>query len=1048
MNLENSLKRAILIPMGVLLLLLLLAAVYAVDRMNRLHVGEEMQQVERLVDDLYAKRLASEAASLAALLEALARDPRLIDGLRRQDRAGLLRDSADFFRLLKEQHGITHFYFTGPDRVNLVRVHDPERRGDVIDRSTTRQAERDRRTVWGIELGPLGLFTLRVVRPVFVQGRLLGYLELGKEIGHIVRAVAAVAKVDIHLLIYKHLLDRANWEAGRRLIGRPSDWDRYPEVVLTESIGTLPAGSIVDHLRHSELARHAGLISWEQARRPLFLPLRDTAGREVGEMVVDIDVSGMARQSRQLILSLVGLGLPLGMALLVLFYFQLHRVQLRLQAARAAEEAARNDQEAETARHVETLRAREEQIRLLLDSTTEAIYGVDTEGRCTFVNPAFLAMLGYADAEELLGRNIHALIHYAHADGSPYPAEACHVHAAFTQDRATHADDEVFWHKDGRPIPVEYWARPIHRDGLVVGAVAAFLDISARKQAEAVLRASETRLKEAQRLAQLGDWELDWLNDRLIWSEEVYRIFELDSTRFDATLDAFLAVVHPDDRAEVERAFAASVAERRLYDIVHRLRMPDGRIKYVRERGETRYDEQGRASHSIGTVQDITASKEAEEQLVHLAHYDLLTGLPNRALLQSRLRQTLERGKRHDTHGALLFLDLDHFKTVNDSLGHTAGDELLVEISRRMAGRIRADDMLARLGGDEFVVLLEWLERGEDAAVLAQDLIDQLNHPFTLSEGHTLYIGASIGISLFPQDGLDAEVLMRNADAALFQSKAAGRNTYHFYTESLTEAAKERFDLELGLRRALEAGEFILHYQPQVATPDGKFLGVEALVRWQPPGQALIPPARFIPIAEDSGLIVPLGEWVLRAACTQARAWLDAGLPAMTLAVNLSPRQFRDPDLPAKVRRILAETGLPPRSLELEITEGALMEESGQALAVLRELKALGLSLSIDDFGTGYSSLAYLKRFAIDKLKIDQSFVRDIPDDLDSMEITASIIAMAKNLRLKVLAEGVETEDQLAFLQIHNCDACQGYLFSRPLTAAGLEAWLFERSTD
>jgi diguanylate cyclase (GGDEF)-like protein/PAS domain S-box-containing protein len=1037
MNLDNSFKRSILIPLGGVLALLLLLAVYAVDRMNRLHVAEEMQHIQRTADTLFGKKLESEAASLGALLEALARDPRLIDGLRRRDRAALLRDTADLYGRLREGHGITHFYFTGPDRVNLLRVHDPERHGDVIDRVTTRQAERDGREAWGIELGPLGLFTLRVVRPVFAQGQLLGYLELGEEIGHVIRAIAAAANVDIHVLIYKRFLDRGQWRAGNALMGRAGEWDRFPDVVLTESTGPLPADLIASHraFHDHDYGRPATLMSWEQARRPLFQPLRDAAGREVGEMVLGIDVGEMARQSRQLVLMVVGVSLPVGLALLVLFHFQLRRIQQRSQAAAL-------EREAETARHRRAMQAQDAQFRLLLDSTAEAIYGVDPEGRCIFVNPAFLAMLGYGSAEELLGRDIHALIHHHHADGRPYPVVQCPIHEAFAQDRPTHADDEVFWHKDGHAIPVEYWAHPIRRDGQVVGAVAAFLDISARKRAEAVLQASEARLKEAQRLAQLGDWELDLVNDHLIWSEEVYRIFEIDADHFSATLEAFLSAIHAEDRAEVEQAFAASVAERRPYDIVHRLRMSDGRIKHVHERGETRYDEQGRPLRCIGTVQDITASKQSEAQLVRLAHYDALTGLPNRVLLQSRLQRALDRSRRHGARGALLFLDLDHFKNVNDSLGHTAGDELLVEIGRRIAGRIREEDTLARLGGDEFVVLLEWLERAEDAAVLARDLIERLNQPFTLADGHTLYIGASIGISLFPDDSQEGDALMRNADAALFQSKAAGRNTYHFYTESLTLAAKERLDMELGLRRALEAGEFLLHYQPQVAAPDGLPLGVEALVRWQPPGQALIPPARFIPIAEETGLIVPLGEWVLRSACAQARAWLDAGLPAMTVAVNLSPRQFRDPDLVAKVRRILAETRLPPARLELEITESAVMDQGDRALALLRELKDLGLSLSIDDFGTGYYSLAYLKRFAIDKLKIDQSFVRDIPDDQDSMEITASIIAMAKNLRLKVLAEGVETEDQLAFLQIHNCDACQGYLFSRPLPAPELERWL------
>jgi diguanylate cyclase (GGDEF)-like protein/PAS domain S-box-containing protein len=1045
MNPPGSLWRAILFPLGAALLVLILLAVYAVERMNRQHVAETIAHHQRLVHSQYEQRLASEAAALGALLDVLTRDARLIEGLRRRDRAALLRDTADYYPSLRDRHGITHFYFTGPDRVNLLRVHAPERHGDVIDRFTTRQAERNGAEAWGVELGPLGLFTLRVVRPVFSRGRLLGYMELGLEIGHVIRAIAAGTDAHVHLLIDKRWLDRAKWEAGRALLGNIGDWDRFPDRVLMQS--TAPPDAVLLARLSDTPATRSALLGWEELREPLVQPLRDVAGREVGVMVVTLDVSAMAGQSRWLAAMVILVGLALGMALMAGSRFLLRRVELQLSAAQSAEQAAFAEREAESARHLSALANQEEQVRLLLNSTAEAIYGVDTQGLCTFVNPAFLAMMGYDRVEDVLGRDIHALIHHSHADGRPYPGEHCQVHRALLSNTSTHADDEVFWHKDGHAIPVEYWAHPIRRDGAVAGVVAAFLDISARKRADAELRASEARLKEAQRLAQIGDWELDLASGRLTWSAQIYRIFEMEPAQFGATLDAFLACVHPDDRAEVERAYADSVARRQPYDVVHRLRMADGRVKYVHERGETHYDASGRPTRSVGTVQDVTEMKLFEQRLQHQAYHDALTGLPNRALLQARLQQALERARRHGHRGALLFIDLDQFKHVNDSLGHLAGDALLIEVARRIRARARREDTLARLGGDEFVVLLECLDHPEDAATLARDLIAALNLPTTLEGGHTLYIGASIGICVFPDDGAQAETLLRNADAALFQAKGAGRNTYRYYTEALTLAARERLELELGLRRALEAGEFLLHYQPQVMSADRGPIGVEALVRWRPPDGDLVPPARFIPVAEETGLIVAIGEWVLRSACAQGRAWMDAGLPALTMAVNLSPRQFHDPELLTKIRRALDETGFPPERLELEITEGVVMEQGEHAISLLGELKALGVMLAIDDFGTGYSSLAYLKRFAIDKLKIDQSFVRDIPESLDSMEITASIIAMAKNLRLKVLAEGVETEDQLAFLQIHNCDACQGYLFGQPVPADALVGWLTVNTT-
>ena len=446
-------------------------------------------------------------------------------------------------------------------------------------------------------------------------------------------------------------------------------------------------------------------------------------------------------------------------------------------------------------------------------------------------------------------------------------------------------------------------------------------------------------------------------------------------------------------------------------------------------------DPEGQTSRYVALFADITHLKESEARLEHLAHFDPLTDLPNRLLFHSRLEHALEQARRHGHRLAILFLDLDRFKTVNDSLGHPAGDELLVAVSQRVRARLRDTDTLARLGGDEFVILLEQLDEAQQAAVVAMELLRVLKEPIMLSGGHEVFIGASIGISLFPDDAREAMQLVRNADAALYQAKDAGRNTYSFYTESLTREAEGRLAMEGRLRYALERGEFVLHYQPLVAVADGRLLGVEALVRWRHPEDGLVAPAHFIPIAEENGLIVPLGEWVLRTACAQMKAWLDRGLPPLSLAVNISPRQFQQDELAGLIRDILKRSDLPPELLELEITEGAIMQQGDQAIATLHALKALGVRLAIDDFGTGYSSLAYLKRFPIDKLKIDRGFVRDIPGDSNDVEIAATIIAMARNLKLEVLAEGVETQAQLAFLREHGCDACQGYLFSRPLPA-------------
>ncbi|PTQ78781.1 PAS domain S-box-containing protein/diguanylate cyclase (GGDEF)-like protein [Nitrosomonas oligotropha] len=450
----------------------------------------------------------------------------------------------------------------------------------------------------------------------------------------------------------------------------------------------------------------------------------------------------------------------------------------------------------------------------------------------------------------------------------------------------------------------------------------------------------------------------------------------------------------------------------------------------------------------VGVFADITQMKQSEAQLAHLAHYDPLTGLPNRLLVQSRLHHAIERAQRHNLRIATLYVDLDRFKNVNDSLGHPIGDELLIMLAARLKKRLREEDTLARLGGDEFLLVLEDIKEPSESASVAQTLIDLLATPFALPSGHEIFINASIGISLFPDDASNVTELIQHADMAMYLAKKEGRSTYRYHTEALSIAANERLVMETRLRHALTAGEFVLHYQPLIDAHSGRAVGVEALVRWQPPGEAIVPPGKFIPIAEETGLIVPLGEWVLRTACAQGRAWIDAGFAPLVMAVNLSVRQFQSENLAEVIQRVLEETKLPAACLELELTESMFMEHAERSIDTLKTLKAPGIQLAIDDFGTGYSSLTYLKRFPIDKLKIDQSFVRGLAHDPNDREIAATIIAMARGLKLSVLAEGVESEQQLAFLRQHGCDYYQGFLFHRPAPAKELEAWLREHSAQ
>ena len=424
-----------------------------------------------------------------------------------------------------------------------------------------------------------------------------------------------------------------------------------------------------------------------------------------------------------------------------------------------------------------------------------------------------------------------------------------------------------------------------------------------------------------------------------------------------------------------------------------------------------------------------------------LANHDPLTRLPNRTLFQERCRTAVMRAQRRATILGVLFIDLDHFKTINESFGYSSGDLLLNEVATRLRGSLHELDTLARLGADEFAVVLEDVVSGQDVAAVAQNLLDELSKPFALA-GQTIYVSASVGISCYPQDADDAQTLLKNADTAMRGAKMRGRNCSYFFSPELNALALERLTLKNHLRQALDRRELHLNYQPRVDLASGRINGVEALIRWRHPESGFVSPTKFIPIAEQAGLIDRIGEWVLRAACVQQRAWLACGLPSFRIAVNLSVQQLRQPDLKKRIAAILDETGLDATALELEITESVFMEDAATAEAVLKELRSLGIGIALDDFGTGYSSLGYLKQFPLDFLKIDQSFVRGIPGNVDDVAITRTIITLAKTLGLKVIAEGVESEEQLAFLKAHGCEQFQGYLFSRPLPAEEMEALL------
>jgi diguanylate cyclase (GGDEF)-like protein/PAS domain S-box-containing protein len=449
----------------------------------------------------------------------------------------------------------------------------------------------------------------------------------------------------------------------------------------------------------------------------------------------------------------------------------------------------------------------------------------------------------------------------------------------------------------------------------------------------------------------------------------------------------------------------------------------------------TVYNDRQEPVRYVGVFTDITLLKENQAQLEFMAHHDPLTRLPNRTLVESRLEQEIEQARRHEHQVGVLFIDLDRFKQVNDSFGHLVGDELLCAVAQRLGARLREGDTLGRLGGDEFILLVSPLRESQEAAVVARDFIAALSEPFKLSDGSEVFIGGSIGISLFPQDGESVSEMMKNADAAMYLAKESGRNQFSFYTRELNAGARAKLALENDLRRALVKNELMLHYQPKVDMKSGHVCGAEALARWMLTDGSMVSPADFIPLAEKSSLILNLGAWVIEHACMQIRAWLDAGLQDVCIAINISARQFRSGNLDKQLEQVLKQYRLEGQHLELELTESMLMHEPEQAVTTMHKLKQLGVKISLDDFGTGYSSFGYLSRFPIDTLKIDQSFVRNVVTDPDAAEIASAIIGLAHRMKLRVVAEGVETGDQLAYMRTNGCDELQGYYFSKPLAA-------------
>jgi len=577
------------------------------------------------------------------------------------------------------------------------------------------------------------------------------------------------------------------------------------------------------------------------------------------------------------------------------------------------------------------------------------------------------------------------------------------------------------------------------------------------------LRASQARLDNAQRIARLGHWEWDIATNKVHWSREVASLFGFDQRRLIGNMGDLINKVDAATRSDVQMQTDLAVETAKAFSlefVITGKRENDGLS--VRLEAEPKVDKNGRCIQMIGTVQDVTKSATAQKEMHDLAYYDLVTGLPNRAQLSESLTQALVMSERLDNQFALLFLDLDHFKQVNDTLGHDAGDDLLQQVSQRLAGVLRESDVLgrpaaseitpveiaaqdtvARIGGDEFVVLLGDIHRPEDAARVADRIAKSISAPYSISDVEVV-VTTTIGISVYPGDGRNAETLMKHADVAMYHAKENGRNGYQFYSRHIHEQALSRFAMEKELKTAIEEDQLFLLYQPKLDMKSGRTVGVEALVRWNHPDRGSISPVDFISLAEETGLIIPLGQWVLKESTRQVQEWIDKGLGTFSVAINCSPVQFTRGNMVADIEEALNLSGIDPSLLEIELTENLFLNNIENGVALLNSLKRLGVQIAIDDFGTGVSSLSYLKHLPVDRLKIDQSFVENMHTDVGDAAIVSAIVTLGHNLGLLIVAEGVEIAQQFEILRRYQCNEVQGYYFSYPLTCAKFEQWVHE----
>ncbi len=1012
-------------PKLIVLLPVLLVAVFLVGylRIHEQHVASEFDDKLNTVENHYRDSLHKQWQTMAAAMVILEHDSRFIDALAETDRDLLQELSAGFFRELRDEFNITHLYFTHPDRVNLLRVHQPQRHGDTINRKTTLEAEATGRLAHGLELGPLGTFTLRVVAPWRQSGRLIGYVEMGAEIEHIIGRLKPLFDIDVLFLLNKNRVNQSGWEEGMRMLGRTANWRQLSDHVVVFSTSDAVEEIMVRH-RLGAVNKTVKIDGYRFMTGRI--PISDVAGVDVGELLIvkRLDPEHDYEYDYNLWTSALFLLLGSGVVALLFGAFKLADLRIR-KTKRKLDETRKEWAEA-------------------LNSLQDPVFLHDADLNIIHANQAYLEAAGL-DRSEVVGRPYWEVFPKMHG-----PFRSCNK---VTTDQTEEVCEEELSLADGKVYASRSYPVIDETSGYRY-SIHLLHDITEKKEFQEKLRLAE-----------------------IVFDNTVEGVIVTNSNCEILTINRGFTEITGYGKDEVIGKMTSLLKSGRhadsfyeaMWDTLNTAGHWQGEI-WNRHKDGSVYPEwltitkvlrdDNQTSHYIGIFADLTEIKATQEQVNILSNYDSLTALPNRHLLSKHLERLVYRAGEHGKSLAVLLVDLNQFANINETLGHKVGDMLLFDVAERLTSMVRTDDLavrldpqlvkneseinISRIAGDEFAIVLEDIADAVSSADVVQRILDNLASAF-LVDGNEIFLTASIGVSIFPDDEHTAEGLLKCAHTAANLAKQRGRNNYQYYTEDFTASAVERLNLERGLRNAIANHELFLNYQPQVSMDTGRIIGFEALVRWRHPEIGLISPVKFIPLAEESGLILSIGEWVLHSACSQVRQWHDAGLSPGVMAVNISGMQIQHSDLVSVVRRVIDDTGVQPGLLELELTESAVMKSQKRAISQLSELKSLGISLAIDDFGTGYSSLSHLLQFPFDKLKIDRSFITNISTDPDDAVLVRAIITMARGMRLYVLAEGIETEEQLYYLRRNGCDALQGYYFSPPVDMPAAEQLLINK---